>query len=329
MTKLNVHLDFKNPKQQSSLFLTILIALFASVPAVQAQSGVKKLLPVPFCAEGWTLDGKVTLFDKDTLFDRVNGESELYFPYGFTVLAYARYASKQNPQIAIDADVYSMGSLLDAFGMFANYRKKDSIDIAVGAEGTLSASQVFFYQDRYFVRLQATGTTTLGQDILFACAGAIAKNLPQNKGRPNELDAFQVPAVAKKSERYVAQSLLGYDFFRRGLIAEAVLNSEPVQVFLVPEQSREAAARAFDQYRAYLKTAGSDVRVTEAQGRISLEAIDPLYGNVYVEQAGRFVIGAVRFKSAPAARQIVEQVRARAGKEQGMPGGMGGLGTMH
>ncbi len=293
----------------------LICSLCASPPAPGAEIAMEKIMPVPSCAKGWALDGKVTFFDKDTLFDRINGESELYFPYGFEKLAYARYENKQNPKIAVDADVYKMGSLLDAFGMFANYRRKDDADIAIGAQGTISSSQVFFYQDRYFVRLQVTGATSISQDIFLACARAISQNLPRSADRPKELNALAIPAVVKKSERYVAQSLLGYDFFRRGLIADALLNNEQVQVFIVTEQSGEAARKTFDHYRSYLKTSGSDARVTDGKGRTSLEAIDPLYGKVFVELAGRFVIGAVRIKEFPAAKQLVEQLRTRIGED--------------
>ena len=296
-----------------SFILTCLLC--ASLPAVGAENVVDKILPEPSCADGWTLDGKAAFYDKDTLFDRINGESELYFPYGFEKLAYARYESRQNPAIAVDADVYTMGSLLDAFGMFANYRRKDDADIAIGVQGTISSSQVFFYQDRFFVRLQATGTTSINKDVFLACAGAISKNLPKSTGRPRELDMLDVPGVLTKSERYVAQSLLGYDFFRRGLIADALLMNEQVQVFVVIEKTREAALKTIDQYRASLRSSGSSVPVSGGNGRNSLEAIDPLYGKVYAEQAGRFVIGVVRTKNIPAAKQLVELVRTRADKE--------------
>ena len=293
----------------------LICSLCGSLPVSGAENAVDKIMPVPSCAEGWTLDGKVTIFDKDTLFDRINGESELFFPYGFERLAYARYENKQNPAIAVDADVYTMGSLLDAFGMFANYRRKDDADIAIGAQGTISSSQVFFYQDRFFVRLQATGATSIGRDIFLACAGAISRNLPKSTGRPGELDILDAPGVLTKSERYVAQSLLGYDFFRRGLIADAVLMNEQVQVFVVIEKSREAARKTFDQYYSYLRTSGSDARLAGVQGRTSVEAVDPLYGKVYVELAGRFVIGAARIKDGPAAKQLVKLLRARIPEE--------------
>jgi uncharacterized protein DUF6599 len=317
MSKLKIQIKVKYPKRQSFLFLIIIITLFTSLPAAQAQSGMEKFLPAPSCTEGWSMDGKVTLYDKDTLSDRIDGEAELYFPYGFTVLAYGRYESKKNPNIAIDADVYAMGSLLDAFGMFANYRKKDSIDIVVGAEGIVSPSQVFFYQDKYFVRLQVTGAASMGQDVLLACARAIAKNLPQSVAKPKELDAFSVAGVVKKSERYLAQSLLGYDFFRRGIMADAIVEGETVQIFIVFEDSREVARKAFDQYRSYLKTSNKDIPVADMPDRISLKAVDPLYGNVFVEQAGQYVFGVVRAKDSSLAIPLVEQLRKRLDGSQG------------
>ena len=298
----------------SRIVLTaFLFTMIASTPGQAAVHPAEKALPAQACTEGWVRDGKVTLYDKDGLFDRINGESELYFPYGFEVLAYARYENNRDPKVAIDADVYTMGSLLDAFGMYANYRRKNADDAGIGAEGTVTPSQLLFYQDRYLVRLQVTGATTIDQSVLRACAGAIAQNLPSGSGRPKELEVFMVPEVVKKSERYIAQSLLGYDFFSRGLIADALLNGVSVQVFIVPAQSRDGARKTFDQYRTYLNRSGSYVRMTEAQGRILMEARDPLYGTVLVEQAGRHLIGAVRVNDAAAARKLIEQLRSRIG----------------
>lgn len=275
---------------------------------------MERLLPAPACADGWVLDGKVTLFDKDSLFDRINGESELYFPYGFTLLAYGRYESKKDPKIAVDADVYSMGSLLDAFGMFANYRRKDAAVVAVGAEGVISSSQLLFYQDRYFVRLQVTGATTIDAAALLACGKAVSQRLPPVTGRPKMLNALDVPAAVKRTERYIASSLLGYAFFRSGLISDAVIGKDEAQVFLVPESNADTAKAAFEAYAASLRTGGGTAKTTAAPPGAALEGADPLYGNVVVRQSGRLLAGAVRFKDLAAAKQVVEQVLERAGK---------------
>ena len=297
------------------VILVVIWFLFAPIAVHAVETDIAKVLPAPACIEDWPMDGKAALFDKDTLFDHINGESELYFPYGFEMLAFARYQNINNPQAAFDADVYKMGSLLDAFGMYANYRRKNDADVNVGAEGTASSSQLLFYQDRYFVRLQASGTANPGPDIFLACARVISEKLPRNTGRPRELEAFMIPAIAPKSMRYIAQSLLGYDFFRKGIVADAILNDEQVQVFLVLENSRQAARKAFDRYGEYLKTSDKNVRITRTPHRISLNAQDPLYGNVVAGQTDRYIFGVVRVKDASGARQLIEKLYKRISGE--------------
>ncbi len=293
------------------LALIIICLLHVPIAALAVEIDISKALPAPACAEGWPMDGKPALFDKDTLFDHINGESELYFPYGFSVLAFARYANSHNPQEAFDADIYKMGSLLDAFGMYANYRRKDDAEVNVGTEGTISSSQLLFYQDRYFVRLQDSGTAPPGPDILLACARAISRKLPRNTGRPSELEVFDIPGIEQKSVRYIAQSLLGYDFFRKGIMAETMLNNEPVQILLITENSVAAARKVFDQYVTVLKTSDKNVRIVRKPHRIFLKATDPLYGNVVVEQADRFIFGAVRVKDISGVQQLIENLCTR------------------
>lgn len=297
--------------RSASIVWTVLCLVCAAVPAFAADKILETFLPVPACTEGWTLQEKVTLYDKETLFDRIDGEAELYFPYGFTRLAYARYSNRQDDRIVIEADVYEMGSLLDAFGIYATYRRKDGADIAIGVEGTISPAQLFFYQGRYFVRLQGIGTRDSDEGTFLSCARAIAGNLPRVTGGPRELEAFRFPAVEPKSERYIAKSLLGYDFFRRGIVADTTRKDGQAQLFLVTEHSTETARIAFDRYLAYLEGSGKNTQVAGAGEGRSLSAIDPLYGNVFVEQEGRFLVGAIRIKDPPSAKRLVGILRQR------------------
>ena len=92
-----------------------------------------------------------------------------------------------------------------------------------------------------------------------------------------------------------------------------MLQGEKVQVFVVHEDSKEVVQKAFEQYLSYLKTEGQDVHVTKISDRINLSAINPLYGNVFVEQSGYYIIGAVRVKGTFAAEQLVERLRERLG----------------
>ena len=145
----------------SFLFIFLIIIMAVSNPVHAADLSIKDVLPGKGFAEEWVIEEKVKLYDKDTLFDHIDGEAELYFPYGFDALATASYVNKQNPDLSIVADVYRMASVLDAFGIYSNYRKTNNLWVAIGAEGFVSSSQLMFYQDRYFVRLQVAGATSL------------------------------------------------------------------------------------------------------------------------------------------------------------------------
>jgi hypothetical protein len=301
------------------IVICLLVSVFCASPSVCAgDNSMQNVLPSGECAEDWVMKGKVSLYTRATLSDHINGEAELYFPYGFDLVATAAYVNRKNSEVLIVADVYRMSSLLNAFGIYSNYRKTDAAWVAVGAEAFISPSQLMFYQDRYFVRLQATGTMDLKQDIFLACGYAVSRNLPRHTGHLRELEAMRISFVVPRSERYIAQSLLGYDFFRRGIIADATLNNERVQVFVVPEVSQAAAQEAFDRYCSYLKTEGKDFTLIDKPGGKSMNALDPLYGGVFVVQSGRYLIGAVRVKEVSAAEQMVEQLRRRIVKTTGI-----------
>ena len=292
------------------LFCLISFVLCLSLPALASDAMIDTLLPPESCSDGWVMEGKPAIFTKDNLFDYINGEAELYFPYGFDMLATARYVSTKNPAVSLVMDLYRMGSLTDAFGMYANYRRSDDIPVRAGSDAVLSPSQMLMYQDRYYVRLQASGAPEIEKNVFLACAGALSKRLPQNLRQPQELNAFGIPAVTPRSERYIAQSLLGYSFFRRGFTADAVVDGTPILLFIVPEDTQDAARKTFEQYRSYLAESGKDLKKT-ATGRTSLTAIDPLYGGAAVQLSGRHVIGAVRVPTPDAALKLLDLVRER------------------
>ena len=302
----------------SFVIYIFILTIYTWVPVCAGSGSMENVLPAREGAEGWVMKDKVTLFTRETLSDHINGEAELYFPYGFDLVATATYMNSKNPELWVMADVYRMASLLDAFGIYSNYRKADAAGVIVGAEGFISSSQLMFYQGRYFVRLQVTGTTDLRQDIFLTCGQAISQNLPPSVGYPREIEALRIPSVVPKSERYIAQSLLGYDFFRRGIIADATLKSERVQVFVVPEDSQDAARKAFDRYCSYLRAEGKDFQLTEKPDKKSVKARDPLYGGVFLIQSGRYIIGAVRVKDPAASEQLVEELQGRIVKAEGI-----------
>ena len=198
---------------------------------------------------------------------------------------------------------------LDAFGIYSNYRRESAATAPVGDEGFVSPTQLMFYQDRYFVRIQSSGATGPNPDVLLSCAREISRKLPQGRGRPELLNAITVEGIVRGTERYISQGLLGYDFLRRGVTADALLKNERVQVFVVPEDSPGSARQAFDRYRSYLKASGKEVH--DVGSSDSLSGTDPLYGGVLAELSGSYIVGAVRLKDPAAAGNLVDRIRQK------------------
>jgi len=308
------------------IVIVLLLPAAAVLSAGPDDCALRGVLPQPGFAAGWTMKEPAGLFVRDTLFEHIDGEAELFMPYGFDILATATYVSASDPDVWLVADVYRMGSRLDAFGIYSNYRRGKEERIDIGAEGFILPSQLMFYQDRYFVRLQVTGATSLPRSDFLACGRAIGQRLPNPGGMPPELDLLRIAAVVPGSERYYARSLLGYAFFRKGLLAEALAGGKRIRVFVVLEENKEDAGKTLARYQSHLAAEGRGLRGRDGGTPDSLAAADPLYGDVHVCRIGNFLVGVLGADVA-AAEGIIGQIGARIAALpllRGRPGPSGG-----
>lgn len=291
-----------------------MILLFLHLPG-NAESApgqlIEKLLPAPGFTDGWIMKGKISTYTEKDLYKYINGEAELYYPYGFKALATAMYARTANPETGIVADVYEMGSPIDAFGIYSRYRDPDEELINIGAEGFVHESQLLFFKDRYFVRLSPSGTVTLEKSVFVACAQSIAEKIPGDSSPLKVLDILKIPDLVPKTETYIVQGVLGYSFFKRGLTADAKLDGTIIRIFLVLEDSPESAAQAFNKYKTYLEKSGAEFSVSKDSKFPSIIARDPLYKGLTLMNTGRYLIGAAKLNDPIQAIPIINKIQSR------------------
>jgi len=297
-------MSLRRPARRAVQALALAALLLAPCLA-RAEASPEELLPTGSCGPGWQVEGKALSYDRDTLSDRIDGEAELYFPYGFERMAAARYGSVKTPGAGIDVEIYRMGSLLDAFGMYANYRQKEGRSLGVGADSSLAASQLFLYQGRYFVQVQITGTDHPDSEALAQCGRSVAARLPGPARRPAELAVFDRPDLVKGSERYLPESLLGYDFLNKGIMADAAVGASTFRVFLLLGTTAQSASAASQRYRTQMvsqknETVGADEQI--------IEGVDALYGPVTVVRKGACLAGALKSSEGKEIRGLLESL---------------------
>lgn len=297
------------------LFLTALGCFVLCAGCATTGDGpmkVEDLLPAPGFAEGWVAEGPANVYDPVTVSDYIDGEAELFYPYGFETLASVSYVHNGDVKDEITADLYAMGSLLDAFGIYSNYRDPSAETLAIGAEGYCDGYQLMFYQDRYFVRLSASGARDANPPNLAACAKAIAARLPGDTAAPAELGLLQVKGLVAKSQKYIGESLLGYKFFPKGLIGEIALDGDAkARALVVFGSSPEGAAAALDGYTAYVKEEGGSPTIITIAAGDAFAVKDPLYKGAVVLPCGPYLLGVIGVEDPGAGAAIIEQLAAR------------------
>lgn len=156
------------------------LAVRAQHTAKQAGRGAAKAEPIPATIAGWKR-GKITRYDKKTLFDRINGAAPAYIAAGFRQLLAAELsqpAGKENVSI----DLYQLGDAKQARALYDKERgplDEQKKALAVGDAGHQSEGSVVFVQGAAYVKLAAFEPA--GQKILPEVARALAKALAASK----------------------------------------------------------------------------------------------------------------------------------------------------
>jgi hypothetical protein len=281
---------------------------FAADESPVETANVARLLPASLA--GWTAESETKTFTKDTIFNHINGEAEIFFPYGFAAAATANYTSAQAEGLRVQADVYEMGSPLDAFGIYSNYRYPQLDFIEIGCEGYVSTTQLVFYQDCFLVKLTASDAGDDTRDRLKALATAIQKLMPAPPVCPDALTMLQIEDVIPKTESYIADSVLGYGFFPKGFVAKVKLHDSDGRVFLVTLPTADDAEAAMAEYRAFLGENTSPPVAVTTEGFEYETGNDPLYKNVLFTRAGAYVFGVVEATNPDGALDVLRRLHA-------------------
>jgi hypothetical protein len=288
--------------------MTLLVCLAISV--AQAQTALDKIVATKALQNGWQQSGEPKTYDKDNVFDLIDGEAELYFPYGFQRVAAINYARGGDANSEMAAEIYEMGSVLDAFGVYSNYRDTKSKLLDIGTEGYGGSGQIMFYQDKYFVKLRAQKMNAKPEDVS-ACAKEISAALPRNKKQPVELALIEIPEIIPQTVRYIAQSVLGYEFFSRGLLAQVKSGEKPARVFVVMPKEGETAETILAAYEKYLVENGATPQKAEPK---TMAVMDPLHKGTVVKIAGKNIVGATEFDNPELAAPFIKELEQKSAK---------------
>jgi hypothetical protein len=300
---------------RDGLIALLLIAILsASQQPASASDPIEALVPKD-APEGWELREAPETFTKETLFEHVDGQADLFIQYGFEKSIFAVYRSLKSSEDKIDVDIYDMGSSLQAFGIFSRFRSEDR-SVGIGTDSFLDDRSLIFYTGKYFVILQAVEPNS---EILERLARAIDSGiLDYPPPPPKEIEYFPKAGLKRGSIEYYPAGLLGYEFLNRGFKAtyveqhetQTASNTKPSQprqfsVFLAVFENSREAVNALTAFKDYLSEKGKVGREISTLGPDAFAGVDPYQGKTIVAQQGHYLLGAVEFESDENAEGLV------------------------
>lgn len=254
--------------------------------------------------EGWRQTEGPRSYNSKTLFQRIDGQADLFLKYGFQRSVFSAYQERRRPESQIDLDIYDMGNSLQAFGVFSRFRTEDRL-AGVGLDSDLGDSSLLFYKGRYFVMLFATEPDP---QILKGFGLAVSSMITDRSQPPREIGFFPAQGLKPGSIQYVSESVLGLRFLKRGfqatyaegrenkVEAKAEKNDGEFQLFIAMFKNGEDAGKALQDYSDYLTAKGRlDPKIPQGLEPPALSGEDPYKGRVLAVQRKSDLLGIVGF----------------------------------
>jgi hypothetical protein len=278
-------------------------------PAWAAPGDPAAALPGPDALAPLRRAGAVQTHTPETLWERIDGEAELYRAYGLVASAHAPFEHPADADRRVEVSVFATKDALGAFGLFAAFRPGSCPEAGIGSGSCLGDYQGFFWQGARFVLADAAGPDATRPADLRRALEAVAAALGPAPARPALLEGFG-RLVGDAGLRLQPEHLLGRAALPPGL--EGVAGGVTYFVSTVPCDPEAVLA-------AYRGVLGGAVR-RERDGRAVLEGLDPELGPVTLAAGRQAVAGARAAAGAPGVWQAITAILdAVAGPAAGAP----------
>lgn len=303
-------------KRTRLILMCVCIFTVFSGNAVGDTSNMQSLVPGR-TPDGWILKGDPQLFTKETLFEHINGQADLFLQYGFKGSIFARYQNKKSNEEQIDLDIYDMGDVVHAFGIFSRFRQGGHSG-GVGLASSFEDNYAVFYKGKFFVVLQATDSSTAALKQL---ARTVESRITDNSAPPKEISFFPKRWLNTDSIEYYPQGLMGRQFLKRGFKgtysvpdgrkaqADGVNESHESSLFLAVFDSPKEAGSSLKSFKEdFAKRGSSQLPVHTQSGFDTVTGDDAYQGKLMILQKGRYLVGAAGFEREEDAQGLIGEL---------------------
>ncbi len=257
----------------------------------------------------WALVEDPYKYTSETLYRYINGAADLFLSYGFVEMNGAQYGRQGRAGAYITVDVYDMGTVLNAFGVYQTRLDADARSAGAGTASFYSDGYLVLYKDRFYVELQGAAAGPQQEQLFTTAAGSISDLLPGDTRPPEELALLPSADRIAGSERYVCSGILGHSFYSRGMLARYRAGQEILSAFVALFDSEAAAADAFTEHKRFLSGSGAECKPFSDRFQCFLSR-EPWHGQIAVVRAGTYIAGVFDIDTTASGIRLLEDIHA-------------------
>jgi hypothetical protein len=203
---------------------------------------------VPSEVNGWQAQDEAETYDRETIFDYIDGAGEVYLMYDFRKVMVFHFIRAEQPNILVE--LFDMGSPQDAFGVFSHAREDEDQGIGQGSE--YRGGLLCFWKSKFFVCISSERETPEAKKAVQDLAEKIAGKIKTTGARPELLDYLPSEGLESNTVRYFHKhTTLNYHYYTAG---ENILNlgpqTEAVLATYQPDETYLLCVRYPDQEQA-------------------------------------------------------------------------------
>lgn len=220
-----------------------LAAVFYLLPAVglaQAREGSPELAALAPRLDAWTLTEAPRSYFPESLFEYIDGAAESYLSYDFRELLVVDL-QKKGGEATLTLEIYDMGAPLNAFGIFGAERYPENEGVPVGELGYLEGEALNFLSGRFYVKLLGFGLGDGTASTLGEVAAKVAAAVKTKGGLPALVLVFPKENLVARSEKYIKQNFMGYEFLHHGFVATYKVEGKDMEGFFIEGETETDA----------------------------------------------------------------------------------------
>jgi hypothetical protein len=134
------------------ILFPVLVVCFSLSKTVISADDLRGLLPD--APEGWTKSEGIQVYNRQNIFDYIDGGAELYLAYDFQQVSVQKYVPKSQDSAeekTITVEIWQMKTAEDAYGVFSLDQEGEKVKI--GQIGVYDAGYLRFWKSGYVIKI--------------------------------------------------------------------------------------------------------------------------------------------------------------------------------